>query len=107
MAHDRKLVQTRLSIEQHDIAIAYMSFDNVSHTEIGGNVVPHARELEKALETITTVDVVVGAWMCICTVAHSRAHRFDIVRKDTFRICENLGDAFRHGDFVDGQVRIR
>ena len=29
------------------------------------------------------------------------------MRKDTFWICENLGDAFRHSDFIDGQVRIR
>ena len=107
MTHDRQLVQTWLSVEQDNIAIADVALHDVADTQVRSDVIAHARELEETLEPVAPIYMVISAGVGIGAVPDRLAHSLDVVGKYALWVREDLGDSLRHGNFVDRQVRIR
>ena len=55
--HDRELVQRRLPVEEHDVAVGQVALDDVAHLELGRDAAPVA-VLERLLALVGRLDVV-------------------------------------------------
>lgn len=83
-----------------------MSFDDIPHGQFGGNLVSIAK-LEESFEVAESCDRgEVGPWPGIYAVTDSAPQVVDVVRCDSIRESEDLGDTLRDSD-LDRQRRIR
>ena len=99
-------MQTRLSVEEHDVAVNDMSLDDVTDLEAVRNSSPVA-ELEILLKPITPSCHIVRAGVNIASVSNGPLQHLDVVRCHAFRICQYLRNSLRHRHLVDTQVWVR
>lgn len=99
------LVQTGLSIEQCDVTVNDVPFNDVAYTKAIRNSCP-VTKLQVLLEAIAPRSHVVRAWMDIAPIPHRLLQPVDVVPGNAFGVCENLRDTLWHGDLVDPEVRV-
>lgn len=99
------LMQTRLPIEENNIAVNEMTFYDISDAKTirYGSFVS---KLQIFLKAVTTSGHVVCPGVHIATLAHSSPQGIDIVGRNPFGICEYLANALRYGDFVDAEIGV-
>ncbi len=83
MGHDGQPVQRRLPVEQDDVAVNHVSFDNVAKSQILSNFLAIS-VLEKFLHLDSCALHKVGARMNISTVDDQLTKVFDIGFVDAF-----------------------
>ena len=102
--HDTHLVQRRLSVEENDIAVAQVPFDDPSVFDLLAEVFGiDVGDLDTAA---VRTDHIVGARI-VLAVHDVVPEEFDVARRGCFRDRQDLGDRQRHADFIDTQVGFR
>lgn len=100
------LVQTGLTIEQHNVTIDDMSLNNITCSKTVRNSAP-VPELEIFLEPAISRRDIVGTWVYVASIADSFFQDVNIMCSHAFGVCQDLCDALRHSNFVDAEIRIR
>ena len=104
MLHGTHFVQTGLSIEQNNVPVNDMSFNDVTNRQSVSDS-SSISEFEELL--VISSRHKVGTWVNVRTIPHCLLQDADVMWCDAFRVCEDFGDALGHSDLVDSQVGIR
>lgn len=98
------LVQTRLAIEQYNITVNDMSFDDITDLQtISDSIsIPKLQEL-----LVVSSCNEIGTRMYIAPISDRLFEHVHIVRCHSFRVCEDLRNTFRDSYFVNAQIWIR
>lgn len=100
------LVQTGLTIEQHDISIDNMPLDNIPNRQTLRNLIPISYS-QVLLERAGVIGNVVRSRVNVHSIAYSLLQPLDVESSNSFGVCEHFRDTFWDGDFVDAKVGVR
>jgi len=105
VSHDRELVEGGLSIEEHDVLVLEVTFDNVTDGQLFGEVCTVGDKLEVDFLVVRVLNVICSG-VDIGTVKHVLAQTLDVVRKNALGVRQHLGDELGNGDLVDLEVGV-
>ena len=96
-------MQTRLTVEQGDITIDDMPFDNIADSQSLRNSIS-VTKLQEFLQRVPRDKV--GPRMHVRTIADRLPQHLDVMTRHPLRVGQNLRHPLRHRDLVDAQIGI-